>query len=197
MKGVRNHDMHNSLCGAFVGSLASISRAHVTDDPGRRFLPPDFGNVRDLPVGKVAVEFDAGIIGIGPDHAALVLGRQHSDIHAIPDLYLRTRTQLAAYLTDIVQSGLVEKAVAADADIGGADDVDEPETTEADADEPDTTDAEDGGEEPEDTVEVVQSDGGRLAAVQDAGSLKCGANEALPGFGVVDSAGDYTGFDID
>lgn len=65
-------------------------------------------------------------------------------------------------------------------------------------DEPADTDAaDDSGDEPDDTVDVVQSDGGRLAAVQDAGVLKCGANEALPGFGVVDSAGEYSGFDID
>lgn len=83
----------------------------------------------------------------------------------------------------------------ADADVGGADDVEEPDATDADeGDEPESTD---GGDEPDDTVEVVQSDGGRLAAVQDAGVLKCGANEALPGFGVVDSAGAYSGFDID
>ncbi len=49
----------------------------------------------------------------------------------------------------------------------------------------------------DDTVEVVQTEGGRLAAVKEAGVLKCGANEALPGFGVIDSAGEYSGFDID
>ena len=43
----------------------------------------------------------------------------------------------------------------------------------------------------------VQTEGGRLAAVKEAGVLKCGANEALPGFGVIDSAGEYSGFDID
>ncbi len=65
------------------------------------------------------------------------------------------------------------------------------DTTEADA--TDTTEA----DAPDDTVEVVQSEGGRLQAVKDAGVLKCGANEALPGFGVVDSTGEYSGFDID
>jgi len=49
----------------------------------------------------------------------------------------------------------------------------------------------------DDVVESVQSAGGRLAAVQAAGVLKCGANESLPGFGVVDSSGEYSGFDVD
>lgn len=63
----------------------------------------------------------------------------------------------------------------------------------------DTTDdsADDTTAPDEDEVEVVQSEGGRLAAVQDAGVIKCGSNDALPGFGVIDSAGDYAGFDID
>ncbi len=49
----------------------------------------------------------------------------------------------------------------------------------------------------DDVVETTQAEGGRLAAVQSAGVLKCGANESLPGFGVVDSSGEYSGFDID
>lgn len=48
-----------------------------------------------------------------------------------------------------------------------------------------------------DDVEVVQSEGGRLQAVKDAGVLRCGGNETLPGFGIVDSDGNYSGFDID
>ncbi len=59
----------------------------------------------------------------------------------------------------------------------------------------------DGGEDTseaadEDTVEAVQG-GGLLAAVRDRGTLNCGGNETLPGFGVVDSAGEYSGFDIE
>ncbi len=38
---------------------------------------------------------------------------------------------------------------------------------------------------------------GLLAEVQDRGTLNCGVNNAVPGFGVVDEAGDYSGFDID
>jgi len=41
------------------------------------------------------------------------------------------------------------------------------------------------------------STGGRLAEVQDRGTLNCGVNNAVPGFGFVDAAGEHTGFDID
>lgn len=78
----------------------------------------------------------------------------------------------------------------ADTDVGG----DDAATSEPAETEPTDTDAAD---DTGDTVEVVQTEGGLLAAVQDAGVVKCGANEALPGFGVVDSAGEYAGFDID
>lgn len=39
--------------------------------------------------------------------------------------------------------------------------------------------------------------GGKLAAVRDADVLVCGVNDGLPGFGVVDDAGDYNGFDVE
>ena len=39
--------------------------------------------------------------------------------------------------------------------------------------------------------------GGLLAEVQERGTLRCGVNEGVPGFGLVDEAGDYTGFDIE
>ena len=39
--------------------------------------------------------------------------------------------------------------------------------------------------------------GGLLGEVQERGELRCGVNEAVPGFGLVDEAGDYTGFDIE
>ena len=38
---------------------------------------------------------------------------------------------------------------------------------------------------------------GLLAEVQSRGSLLCGVNNAVPGFGFVDTAGEHTGFDID
>ena len=53
----------------------------------------------------------------------------------------------------------------------------------------------DGGET--DDVEVTQSSGGRLAAVQAAGVLECGGNDTLPGFGIIDADGSFSGFDID
>ncbi len=38
---------------------------------------------------------------------------------------------------------------------------------------------------------------GRLQAIKDRGELRCGVNANLPGFGVPDASGAYTGFDID
>ena len=48
-----------------------------------------------------------------------------------------------------------------------------------------------------DDGEVTQSAGGRLAAGQDAGMLECGGNDTLPGFGIIDAEGSFSGFDID
>ena len=39
--------------------------------------------------------------------------------------------------------------------------------------------------------------GGLLGEVQERGTLRCGVNEAVPGFGLVDEAGEYAGFDIE
>jgi general L-amino acid transport system substrate-binding protein len=50
---------------------------------------------------------------------------------------------------------------------------------------------------------VAGDDGGQapsgdtLAAVQDRGTLNCGVNNAVPGFGFVDADGNFSGFDID
>ncbi len=46
-----------------------------------------------------------------------------------------------------------------------------------------------------DDVELTQ--GGTLGAVQSAGTLQCGGNDTLPGFGIVDADGAFGGFDID
>ena len=48
----------------------------------------------------------------------------------------------------------------------------------------------------DDTVDATQ-DGGRLQAVIDRGELICGGNDTLPGFGIVDDAGEFSGFDIE
>ena len=55
-----------------------------------------------------------------------------------------------------------------------------------------TTDDADGGD---DTVDLSQ--GGTLAAVQAADELQCGGNDTLPGFGILDPDGGFSGFDID
>jgi general L-amino acid transport system substrate-binding protein len=39
--------------------------------------------------------------------------------------------------------------------------------------------------------------GGLLAEVKERGTLNCGVNEAVPGFGLITEAGDFEGFDID
>jgi general L-amino acid transport system substrate-binding protein len=44
---------------------------------------------------------------------------------------------------------------------------------------------------------LIQEDESVLATVQDRGTLNCGVNEAVAGFGVVDEAGEFSGFDID
>lgn len=59
-----------------------------------------------------------------------------------------------------------------------------------------TEEGEEGEEGSGGTVELTQGDG-RLAAVKDRGVLNCGGNDALPGFGIVDDAGEFSGFDID
>ncbi|MEP1126579.1 MAG: amino acid ABC transporter substrate-binding protein [Ilumatobacter sp.] len=113
----------------------------------------------------------------------------------------RKRTAVA-----VVALGLVVGACSSSS--GDGDDAVETETVptapaDDDAIVPDGTGAPTDTEAPDDSaptsdeVEVVQSEGGRLAAVQEAGVIRCGANDALPGFGVIDSAGDYAGFDID
>lgn len=48
-----------------------------------------------------------------------------------------------------------------------------------------------GGDEQQETT------GGTLAQVQDRGTLNCGVNDAVPGFGFVDEAGDFSGFDVE
>lgn len=69
-----------------------------------------------------------------------------------------------------------------------------------------------GGEEETDTTDASdttqadtggEGDGGDdgsgaiLDAVLDRGAVRCGVNDVLPGFGIVDDAGEYSGFDVD
>jgi len=43
----------------------------------------------------------------------------------------------------------------------------------------------------------AQAQGGLLAEIQERGNLACGVNQSLPGFGVIDSEGNFSGFDVD
>ncbi len=55
----------------------------------------------------------------------------------------------------------------------------------------------DGDGDGDDTVDLVQ-DGSVLDKVTSAGTLECGGNDTLPGFGIVDAdSGAFSGFDID
>ncbi|MGF1666406.1 MAG: amino acid ABC transporter substrate-binding protein [Acidimicrobiia bacterium] len=68
------------------------------------------------------------------------------------------------------------------------------------ADEPaDTTAAAggDAGDTTETTAAPAPSGGSLLADVQSRGELRCGVNDAVPGFGFVDADGNFSGFDID
>ncbi len=68
--------------------------------------------------------------------------------------------------------------------------------TEADSGDADSGDGGDSGDDGgAEDVDVAQ--GGTLAAVQAAGVLQCGGNDTLPGFGIVDADGGFSGFDID
>jgi general L-amino acid transport system substrate-binding protein len=72
-------------------------------------------------------------------------------------------------------------------------------TTAADDDAAATTAAPggDGAVTTGDTEPTAAPAGARLAEVQARGSLLCGVNDAVPGFGFVDADGNFSGFDID
>jgi general L-amino acid transport system substrate-binding protein len=56
------------------------------------------------------------------------------------------------------------------------------------------------GADDDQTDEVAQDDGGGnglLGEVQSRGELRCGVNDAVPGFGTTDADGNFEGFDID
>ena len=54
----------------------------------------------------------------------------------------------------------------------------------------------DAGDDDGDDVTLTQA-GAVLAKVQAAGAIECGVNDTLPGFGIVDADGGFSGFDID
>lgn len=90
---------------------------------------------------------------------------------------------------DTATTGGAETADTADTGdtAGTADTGDTAATADATAETTETTD---------DTVDVTQG-GSTLDAVLAAGEFKCGTRNELPGFAVVDSAGDHVGFDAD
>ncbi len=61
----------------------------------------------------------------------------------------------------------------------------------------DDSDSSSGDGDSEESASASQSDGGTLAAVVDRGSLNCGVNNSVPGFGFEAEDGTYEGFDID
>ncbi|MDX2343251.1 MAG: transporter substrate-binding domain-containing protein [Acidimicrobiia bacterium] len=75
---------------------------------------------------------------------------------------------------------------------GGTSDSEESTTTTAADGTTETTAATDSGGDAGQGTE-----GGILAAVQARGNLICGVNNGVPGFGFVDDAGSFSGFDVD
>jgi len=76
---------------------------------------------------------------------------------------------------------------------------DDDDTSTTAGDDTATTVADDGGDP---TTTAADAGGGAqegsvLAAVQDRGMLRCGVNQAVPGFGFTDADGNFSGFDID
>jgi len=60
-----------------------------------------------------------------------------------------------------------------------------------------TTTAADGGATETTTTAPAATTGSLLQTVQDRGSLICGVNDAVPGFGYTDADGNFSGFDVD
>jgi general L-amino acid transport system substrate-binding protein len=70
---------------------------------------------------------------------------------------------------------------------------DDADDADSGAETPAATETEAGGE----TEGSAGAAGGLLAEVQGRGQLRCGVNDAVPGFGFVDEAGEFSGFDIE
>ncbi len=84
---------------------------------------------------------------------------------------------------------------AADTTTTAGDGTEAPATTAADGEETTTSAA--AGEGSTTTAAGAPAGDGRLAEVQARGSLLCGVNNTVPGFGFVDETGEHVGFDID
>ena len=110
-------------------------------------------------------------------------------------------SKLVWRLLAVLLSLTLVAAACGDDDGGGDGDDDSGETegddsgeTEGEGEGDDEGEGEEGSAD--DTVDATQ-DGGTLQAVRDRGSVICGGNDTLPGFGIVDDAGEFSGFDID
>jgi general L-amino acid transport system substrate-binding protein len=77
-----------------------------------------------------------------------------------------------------------------DTDAALPDDTDDDTTVGTD----DTDDTDDDGRE---TAQTGTTGGGVFDSVMSRGSVVCGVNDAVPGFGFTDEAGEFSGFDID
>jgi general L-amino acid transport system substrate-binding protein len=55
----------------------------------------------------------------------------------------------------------------------------------------------DTGETTETTAAPAPTGGALLSEIQSRGELRCGVNDAVPGFGFVDADGNFSGFDVD
>jgi general L-amino acid transport system substrate-binding protein len=86
----------------------------------------------------------------------------------------------------------------ADGDVAIDEPADAPadEPADAPADEPTDEPAPEPSDAPDDTVDVTQG-GSTLDAVLEAGTLRCGTRDELPGFAVLDESGEHVGFDSD
>jgi len=90
-----------------------------------------------------------------------------------------------------------DTTTAGDGDTAQADDGDGDAMDDAGDDAMDDA-GDDAGDDAMDDEEVELTQGGDVAArVQAAGTLECGGNDTLPGFGIIDAEGEFNGFDID
>ena len=102
---------------------------------------------------------------------------------------MNNRSMLSKLLALVLALALVATAC------GGDSDGDETASTDAD---PTTAATDAGGDTTEATDDVALTQGGDVAArVQAAGTLECGGNDTLPGFGIIGADGEFSGFDVD
>ena len=101
-----------------------------------------------------------------------------------------TLSKLLRLLSLLLALTLVASACGSDSDDEGDDEGTEQDDGSGDSD------SEEEDSSGDDEVELTQG-GSVLDAVRTRGNVICGGNETLPGFGIVDEAGEFSGFDID